>query len=193
MLINLRHLKKYNVTKADKKRLPEEILKRVKAYSDELKEVYPSSVFVSNVFYKTLESNVKKAFKKENPYLKSKKLKLAVAMHMLNYGPNTSLGSVLNDDVILVDLEGINKTVALHKSFDEEEALFNDEPPIIDNHAADATRYAMIGINAQISAEEIVKLETEPLINPEPKIKLEDPSFFDGTFLSALFKAFSGR
>ena len=183
MLINVRHLKKVKLVKADQNKLPEAILMKYKAYSEELKEVYPSHVYVSDEFYKKLQDNVKKAFKKDMPYLRARALRKSVAMHMLNYGPNTSLGTVLKGNMLLVDVEAIHKAIALHKNFDKEEELFNSEPISV------VSQTLPFDVKLVLSAtEEIIKLEQQELASPT---KTEEPSFFDGTFLKQIFKAFN--
>jgi hypothetical protein len=53
---------------------------------------YPSSVYINPSDYKTLEKNVKAAFKKECPHISIRGLQNAVGVHLLCYGPVESRG-----------------------------------------------------------------------------------------------------
>ena len=68
---------------------------------------YPGCVFMHPKDYRRLESNTRKSFKKEYPFLSSNKLQTSVAMHMLNYGPAIiNLG--LKEGYILVDIKRVD-------------------------------------------------------------------------------------
>lgn len=72
---------------------------------------YPSGVYISNQDYKELVKNVKKSFKKEYPGISPNALKNAVGIHLLNLGPNQSLGESIRPGYLLVDRKGIDQSI----------------------------------------------------------------------------------
>jgi hypothetical protein len=53
-------------------------------------QTYPSAVTMNDQDYKVLTKNVKRALKKEYPFLNERRLETSVGMHLLNFGPKTS-------------------------------------------------------------------------------------------------------
>jgi spore germination protein GerM len=78
------------------------------------KRAFPSEVYLSKEDYKVLKQNTAKAFKKKYPFILAKKLDFSIGMHLLNLGPNESLGSALKPGVALVDEVRIQEEVALN-------------------------------------------------------------------------------
>lgn len=95
---------------------PEKLLRAVGAVNDKLSRAFPSEVYLSKEDYKVLTQNTAKAFKKKYPFIHKRKLESSIAIHMLNLGPNESLGSAVRPGVALVDEAAI-----------EEETKFEEE------------------------------------------------------------------
>lgn len=84
------------------------------------KRAFPSEVYLSKEDYTELSKNTAKAFKKKYSFVPAKKLEFSISMHMLNLGPNESLGSALKPGVALVDEVRIREEVAFS---DEDEVM----------------------------------------------------------------------
>lgn len=70
----------------------------------EERKAYPERLYVSKQDYIALEANVKKAAKKQFPYLPAKRLKSVVGLELLNLAPNGSLLDALKPGIALVEV-----------------------------------------------------------------------------------------
>lgn len=67
---------------------PLRLLYRAGLVDANLKESYPSFLYVSKKTYNEFKKGLYLVFKKQYPYATTKKLSLSVNMELLNYGPN---------------------------------------------------------------------------------------------------------
>ena len=75
----------------------------VGAVDTKTNSAFPSHVYSSKEDIKRMTREITKAFKKEYPYLRSEKIRVSVAMHMLNLSPNESLAQAVKPGFVLVD------------------------------------------------------------------------------------------
>jgi len=78
-------------------------------------QAYPSDVYVSKEDYKSMVKATIKMFRKEYPYMKpsSTKLRASIGVHLLNLGPNETLGDAIKPGYVLVDEDSIKEAVKL--------------------------------------------------------------------------------
>lgn len=73
-------------------------------------QAYPSHVYMNDKDYRKLEQNLRKALRKEYPYLLKRKIDFSVGMTLLNIGP-VNLKKGVQEGYLLVDERSIKKEI----------------------------------------------------------------------------------
>jgi D-alanyl-D-alanine carboxypeptidase len=111
-------MKTVKINKTDYVNL-QKLLTRVGAVDDEKQPTaaYPSNVYWTKQDLAKMTRALMAEFKKQYPYVRTKKLKSSVGMHMLNLSPSEVKGVGLKQGYMLVDERGIasEKEARLHR------------------------------------------------------------------------------
>ena len=113
-------MSRFKVVKLNKKDLqktPEALLRKLKVVDEKAKKAFPEHVFLSLKDYDTLKSNLRKRYRKEKPYLRKKNLDFAVGIHLLGFGPNTTIGGVIKPGYAIVDMDGVKDQKTVYDTY----------------------------------------------------------------------------